>query len=361
MSKLTKTPLHNLHRSLEAKIIPFAGYEMPLQYPLGTIKEHLHCRNLAGFFDISHMGQCVVSGSSAAQELEKLVVSDIQGLTTGQQRYTLLTNENGGIIDDIIITCLPSGYRLIVNAACKEKNFKHLQQHLSKDCNFSILNDQALFALQGPSAAEIMQQLSKPASELTFMQACTDYINEKECFISRCGYTGEDGFEISIAEQHAETLAEQLLEFKQVAPIGLGARDTLRLEAGLSLYGHEINETISPIEAGLKWTLRKQNTNFLGSEVIYQQINAGATLKRVGLLIDGKIPLRQDCGLFDMYQNKIGSVTSGSYSPCLENPIALALISSDYHETEVYANIRNRQIIASITSLPFIAHRYRRT
>ncbi len=361
MPGLKKTPLYNLHLKLGAKMVTFAGYEMPLQYSAGIIQEHKHCREQVGFFDISHMGQCLITGQSVAEELEKLTPSNITGLNIGQQRYTVLTNHHGGIIDDVIITRTESGFLVIVNAACKEKDFAHIQQHLSDHCNLQVLQDQALFALQGPKTEKLMAQLSEQASNLSFMQACTSRIANMECFISRCGYTGEDGFEISIAHNSAEALAEQLLAFDEVAPVGLGARDTLRLEAGLSLYGHELTETISPVEAGLKWTFRKNATNFLGADIIKAQLGAGVSRKRVGLIIDGKLPIRKDCELFDSQNNSIGFATSGSFSPGLGKPIALALIDSHYKESTIFANVRNHSITANITPLPFIPHRYQRS
>lgn len=341
-------------------MVPFAGYEMPVQYTTGIIEEHLHCREQAGFFDISHMGQCFISGSSVAESLEKLVPSNITGLNIGQQRYGLLTNDKGGVIDDIIISRMEQGYLIIVNAACKEKDFTHLKQFLPAHCQLKILQDQALFALQGPAAASVISQLSESASNLSFMHACHAQINDKDCIISRCGYTGEDGFEISINSHDAVSLAKQLLAFQQVKPIGLGARDTLRLEAGLSLYGHEINENISPVEAGLKWTFRQNATDYIGADIIQPQLKTGAKKKRVGLMVEGKIPVRQETELFDSQQNKVGYVTSGSFSPSLKKPIALALINSRNTEQILFAKVRNRMITVNITSLPFVPHHYQR-
>ena len=360
MSKLKKTPLYRLHTDLGAKMVAFAGYEMPVQYPTGIIREHKHCREHAGFFDISHMGQCLITGPSAAEELEELTPSNIVGLKIGQQRYTVLTNAKGGIIDDIIITRTEDGFLIVVNAACKEKDFSHLKQSLSNQCQLKILYDQALFALQGPAAAKVMTELSKPASTLSFMQACTSQIANMDCTISRCGYTGEDGFEISIANQQAETLAQLILAFEQVKPIGLGARDTLRLEAGLSLYGHELTESTNPIEAGLKWTFRSSLSHFLGDKAIQSQLEQGASRKRVGLIIDGKIPVRENTELFDSQNKLIGFVSSGSFSPSLEKPIALALINRLNTEQILYAKVRNRIITAHISPLPFVPHRYQR-
>ena len=361
MSELKQTPLYSLHLSLNAKMVAFAGYKMPVQYEHGIIQEHLHCREQAGLFDISHMGQCVITGPSVAEELETLVPSNIRGLKIGQQRYTVLTNKTGGIIDDIIITRLESGFLVVVNAACKEKDFSHLKQHLSDSSKITILHDQALLALQGPAAVQVMAQLSKQASELSFMQACSSHIENRQCFISRCGYTGEDGFEISIANIHVETLAKRLLCFSDVKPIGLGARDTLRLEAGLSLYGHELSDSISPIEAGLKWTFRKDANNYLGAKFIQDQIQSGSSRRRVGLIINGKAPVRENTELFDDQNQLVGIVTSGSFSPSLGKPIALALINSEYKASTLYAKVRNRLITVNIAPLPFIPHRYQRS
>ena len=361
MSKLKKTALHNLHLKLHAKMVPFAGYEMPVSYKPGIIQEHLRCRSQAGLFDISHMGQCFISGASAAQYFEKLTPSNIVDLQAGQLKYALLTNNDGGIIDDIILFRQSSGFLVIVNAACKEKDFLHFKQHLPDSCEFTPLQNQALLALQGPAAADVMEQLNQQTSKLSFMQGCETEIDGMPCFISRCGYTGEDGFEISIANQYAEVLAEKLLAFGQVSPIGLGARDTLRLEAGLSLYGHEISESISPVEAGLKWTFRKQAAEFSGANIIQSHLKSAPPRKRVGLVVEGKIPIRQNTELFDSQGNNIGFVTSGSFSPCLEKPIALALIDSTYSDQIIYAKVRNRTLTAHTSPLPFIPHRYQRS
>ena len=361
MSELLKTPLHSLHIELGAKMVGFAGYEMPVQYPQGIIQEHLHCRTQAGFFDISHMGQFLITGTSVAEELEKLVPSNIVDLALGQQRYTILSNKSGGIIDDIIITSTEQGYLIVVNAACKEKDFSHLQQHLSPQCKLTELQDQALFALQGPAAETIMTQLSKQAAQLSFMHSCTTEISNIECIISRCGYTGEDGFEISINKRHAKSFAKQLLNFEQVRPIGLGARDTLRLEAGLSLYGHEINESISAVEAGLKWVFRKSDSDYIGKEILSPQLKEGTTRKRIGLIVEGKIPVRQNTELFNGENQLIGIVTSGSFSPTLGKPIALALINNNNNNDQtLYAKVRNRLLPVNRTQLPFVQHRYQR-
>lgn len=342
-------------------MVSFAGYDMPLHYSSGIISEHLRCREGVGFFDISHMGQYFITGDLAGKELEKLTPSNVMGLQIGQQRYAILTNKSGGIIDDIIITRTESGFLLIVNAACKEKDFIYLEQHLSDKSEIKILYDYALFALQGPSAASIMAQLSVEASNLSFMQACYTHISDIACLVSRCGYTGEDGFEISTENYYAENLANHLLAFKEVTPAGLGARDTLRLEAGLSLYGQELNESINPVEAGLTWTFRNNARNFPGADIINSQLQSGARKKRIGLIVEGKIPVRRNCALFDYQDNSIGIVTSGNFSPSIGKPIALALIDSGYNETVIYAKVRNRLMTAKISQPPFIPHRYQRS
>lgn len=341
-------------------MVPFAGYEMPVQYPMGIIKESLHCRSKAGLFDISHMGQCIISGDDVAIELEKLTPGKVSELSTNKQLYTVLTNTEGGVIDDIMITRFDDKYLLIVNAGCKDKDFKHLQTNISKQCQIKILSQQALIALQGPAAIDVMQQLNFPASELKFMQAVETDINGMACMISRSGYTGEDGFEISIANEHAEKLAKLLLSFEQVMPIGLGARDTLRLEAGLSLYGHELNEILTPVDSGLRWLVRGQD-NYLGADRIQSQLMNGADKKKLGLHIEGKIPVRENTEVFDKNNKVVGIVTSGSFSPGLGKPIAIALIESKNNDVTFYAQIRNHKITMNKTALPFIKHRYHRT
>ena len=371
---LKQTPLYNLHLKLGAKMVPFAGYHMPLQYDKGIIHEHLHCRSQAGFFDISHMGQCLILGDSAAGELERLTPSDITGLKSGKQKYTVLTNNDGGIIDDIIITRIDSGLMIIVNAACKDKDFAHLKSHLSGQCEFKELPDHALFALQGPLAATVMQKYSADAAGLSFMQACETEINGIPCTISRSGYTGEDGFEISVANQYAEQLACLLLAEDAVEAVGLGARDTLRLEAGLSLYGHELNETITPVEAGLQWVFKKSfgsaqdrsfgplRTKFPGADKILDQLQQGTEKIRAGLLVESKIPVRDGCEIINSEDNVIGHVTSGGFSPSLGKPVAMALLdpASAGLGNTLYAIVRDRKIAVTVTKLPFIPHRYHR-
>ncbi len=357
---LKKTLLYNLHLELGARMIPFFGYLMPVQYGKGTLHEHLHCRNHAGFFDISHMGQCLVLGDEAAHELGRLMPSDLTWLKSGRQRYTVLTNNDGGIMDDIIITRIDSGLMIIVNAACKDKVFKYLYSHLSRQCCFNELNTQALFALQGPAAVSVMKKFSEQAAELSFMQACGTYINGIKCNISRSGYTGEDGFEILVSNHAAEQLARLLLAEDEVEPIGLAARNTLRLEAGLCLYGHEISESITPVEAGLQWLLRKNHNQFPGADKILVQLQYGSEKIRAGLLVKGKIPVRDGSEICNSEGVAVGYVTSGSFSPSLGRPIAMALLSRDVANkgNTLYAKVRDHRIAVTVTSLPFIPHRY---
>lgn len=357
---LKQTPLYNLHLELGAKIIPFAGYLMPLQYGNGTLHEHLHCRSHAGFFDISHMGQCLILGDDAVQELGQLIPGDIAKLKPGEQKYTVFTNNDGGIMDDIIITRIESGVMIIVNAACKDKDFNYLYKQISGRCCFNELTGQALFALQGPAAAVIMEKFSAQAAELSFMQACGTYINGIKCNISRSGYTGEDGFEILVDHHYAEQLARLLLAEDGVEPIGLAARDTLRLEAGLCLYGHEIDESITPVEAGLQWLFKKGHDQFPGADKILPQLQQGSEKIRAGLLVQGKIPVRDGSEIFNNEDVAVGHVTSGGFSPTLRRPIAMALLTRTAANlgNTLYAKVRDHKIPVTVTPLPFVPHRY---
>jgi aminomethyltransferase len=356
-----QTPLYDLHLQLGAKMTTFAGYQMPVQYKNGIIREHLHCRSQAGFFDISHMGQCRVLGERAAEAMEKLTPGGIVDLKQGAQKYTVLTNAEGGVIDDIIVTRIEAGLSLIVNAGCKDKDFAYLLSQLPPDCQFEELNDLALFALQGPSAAAAIAKFSAEAGGLKFMQACAADIAGSMCHISRSGYTGEDGFEISLPQAEAQRIARLLLAEDGVEPIGLGARDTLRLEAGLCLYGHELNETISPIEAGLQWIFKKGHSDFPGAEKILAQWQTGAERVRIGLLVDGRIPVREGCEIIHQGQ-QIGYVTSGSFSPSLNRPVAMALLDRRFAGlgTTLTAMVRNSPISVTVSPLPFVPHRYLR-
>lgn len=361
-SELKQTSLYLLHLELGGKMTAFAGYQLPIQYSTGIIHEHLHCRSRAGFFDISHMGQFLLSGEYAASELERLTPSNITNLKPGQQKYTVLTNDAGGIIDDIIVNRVENGVRLIVNASCKVKDFNYLTKRLPESCQLTELNEFSLFALQGPASAAVISKFSASAARLPFMSSCETEIAGIRCIVSRCGYTGEDGFEISVANNHAETLARLLLAEKEVKPIGLGARDTLRLEAGLCLYGHELNETITPVEAGLSWLINQKRNDYPGAEKILRQLKDGSENFRVGLIGDSKIPVREGCLIFDKEDNEIGAVTSGTFSPSLSKPVAMALLNKHHCEigTQLLAEVRGQPIPVTVSALPFIPHRNHR-
>jgi aminomethyltransferase len=340
----------------------FAGYQLPIHYSHGIIREHLHCRSHAGLFDISHMGQCLILGEEAASELDRLTPSDITGLKLGQQKYTVLTNQEGGIIDDIIITRIESGLRIIVNAACKDKDFQYIASRISNRCQFVELKDQALVALQGPLAESIIKKFSALAAALPFMATCETTLDNIKCTISRCGYTGEDGFEISVANQHAEALAKLFLDENDVIPIGLGARDTLRLEAGLCLYGHELNEVVTPVEAGLVWVIKKGKNTFPGADKIFRQLQQGTEKKRVGLIVDSKQPVRENNAVYNDNGEVVGQITSGSYAPSLGKPVAMVLLDAHYCEigSRLTAKVRDQLIPVTVAALPFIPHRYKR-
>ncbi|MGR8940589.1 MAG: glycine cleavage system aminomethyltransferase GcvT [Gammaproteobacteria bacterium] len=356
---LKTLPLNALHLELGAKMAPFAGYAMPLHYDAGIIREHLHCRSHAGFFDISHMGQFSVAGDEAADALERLTPSDITGLRPGTQKYTVLTLDNGGVLDDIIVSRTASGLFIIVNAACKDTDFAYLRPHLP---GLADLNDRALFALQGPAAESVIRTFSPAAARLKFMQSAETEIDGMTCSISRSGYTGEDGFEISVGIGDAERLARLLLAQDQVAPIGLGARDTLRLEAGLCLYGHELSEAITPVEAGLAWIIKKGHDDFPGAGKILAQVQNGTEHIRAGLIVEGKAPIREGAALANDQGRSVGHVTSGSFAPSLGKPIALARIDTACAAvgTRLFAEVRSRPVALSVTGLPFVSHRYHR-
>ncbi len=355
-----RTTLYDLHLQLGAKMVEFAGYQMPVQYKDGIIKEHLHCRSQAGFFDVSHMGQFWLTGDKVAMELERLTPSAISDLVNGQQQYTVLMNAAGGVIDDVIVSRFDDGFLMVVNAACKDKDLAHLEKHSGSEIRLEVLSDRALFALQGVEAVKVLQKFSGDIAQLQFMHSCKTTIHDIDCIISRCGYTGEDGFEISLPNGQALKLAELLLNDDKVKPIGLGARDTLRLEAGLCLYGHELDETVSPVAAGLSWTFRKDFSTVLGGDRLLADRKSGTAQKRVGLLVDGKQPVRADCKLFNQQNAAIGIVTSGGFSPTLQRPIAMAYINSEEITDNpcLYANVRNKNIPITLSRLPFVAHRH---
>ncbi len=372
-ASLKRTPLYALHVELGAKMVPFAGYEMPVTFPQGLIKEHLHTREAAGLFDVSHMGQAVLSGPSHAETaaaLEALVPGEIAGLSPGQQRYTQLMNEAGGIIDDLMVTrpAAPEEdgkLMLVVNAARKEIDYAHMRAHLPAGIALSPMDDRALIALQGPAAVRIMDRLCPPAARLGCMEAAPATLNGIGCHVSRSGYTGEDGFEISVPADRAEEVARALLNFEDVMPVGLGARDTLRLEAGLCLYGHDIDEATSPVEAGLTWSIakrRRKQDGFPGAARLQEELADGPSRLRVGLELEGRAPAREGCEIVGESGEALGNVTSGSFAPSVGGPIAMGYVPRIHSEpgTPVKIIIRGTPHPAIIVPMPFVAHRYHR-
>lgn len=366
-----KTPLYDLHLELGAKMVPFAGYAMPVQYPLGVLKEHLHTREQAGLFDVSHMGQIRIKGNNLNQALEKLVPIDVAALPLFKQSYAVLTNEAGGIIDDLIITrWADDELFLVVNAGCKQDDLAHLQQHLP-DCEIEVMDQHALIALQGPQARAVMDQLAPASSALRFMSGCWSAIKlngrDVDCFITCSGYTGEDGFEISVPAEHATALCNTLLAFEPVQAIGLGARDSLRLEVGLCLHGHDMDQHTSPIEAGLLWSIspsRRPGGNkaggFLGAEAIFQQIDKGPTRKRVGLKIAGRAPVREGAELLNNAGQVVGRVTSGGFGPSLGTPVAMGYVSAEHAAlgSQVNVQLRGKSIAVEVVKMPFVSQNY---
>ncbi|WP_434985747.1 glycine cleavage system aminomethyltransferase GcvT [Vreelandella zhaodongensis] len=369
MTNLKQTPLHALHLSLGAKMVPFAGYDMPVQYPLGVKKEHEHTRQQCGLFDVSHMGQIVVSGDNVSEALESLIPADLVGLGKGEQRYGLLTSTDGCIIDDLMVVNAGDHFYLVVNAACKQQDIAHLRTNLGATHQIDVL-DRGLLALQGPQARDVMQRLCPQACELTFMQHGRFTIGGQEVWISRSGYTGEDGFEISVAADACQALAEQLLAEPEVEAIGLGARDSLRLEAGLCLYGHDMDLTTTPVEAGLIWAIAKPRrrggerpAGFPGADIILHQVQEkDHTRKRVGLVADGRAPVREGAALVDSEGNQIGEVTSGGFGPSVGKPIAMGYVGREWEAlgTTVYALVRGKQLPMVVTATPFVKPSYYR-
>ncbi len=370
---LKRTPLYAQHVALGAKMVPFAGYEMPVQYPLGILKEHLHTRSAAGLFDVSHMGQAFLMGPShaaTAAALEALVAADIASLKPGQQRYTQLLNETGGIIDDLMVTRSASEKDdgrlfLVVNASRKEVDYAHIAARLPAGVILLPAPERALIALQGPAAVGIMALLCPEAPRLGFMQATNARIGPFDCHISRSGYTGEDGFEISVADDKVAGLAELLLSREGVLPVGLGARDSLRLEAGLCLYGHDIDETTSPIEAGLAWSIQKRRRSgggFPGAKRIQEELARGPKKKRVGIRPDGRAPAREGTEILSPGGERIGVVTSGGFGPSVNGPVAMGYVEAGHAEvgTAVNLMVRGKALSAAVAPLPFVPHRYAR-
>ncbi|MDB4138978.1 glycine cleavage system aminomethyltransferase GcvT [Candidatus Thioglobus sp.] len=364
------TPLHQMHLDAGAKMVPFAGYDMPVSYPLGIKKEHNHTRQKAGLFDVSHMGQIRLSGENAKKALESIVPVDIIDLPLMKLRYALFTNKSGGVMDDLMVTNLgDEDLFLVVNAGCKNADFAHLQRTIGDDCKVEFLEDVALLALQGPLAHKVLSEIAPSISEMIFMTAKQVVINGIECLITRSGYTGEDGFEISLAAKDSEELAKLLLSNIEVEWVGLGARDSLRLEAGLSLYGHELDIHHSPVESSLGWALSKvrrtggeREGNYLGFETIMRHINEGSESKVVGLQPQGRMPVRDGAMIEDELGNNVGKVTSGGFGPSINRPIAIARLKKSYIEknSKLFALVRDKKIAVEIVSLPFVKQNYYR-
>ncbi|MFN7102555.1 MAG: glycine cleavage system aminomethyltransferase GcvT [Pseudorhizobium sp.] len=372
---LKQTPLHALHLSLGAKMVPFAGYDMPVQYTAGVMKEHLHTRAAAGLFDVSHMGQVIVKAASgtyadAAMALERLVPVDILGLKQGRQRYGFFTDDSGSILDDLMIANRGDHLLVVVNAACKEADVAYMQEHLH-GCSVTLLEGRALLALQGPKAETVIASLAPEVSTMKFMDVRDVTLSGAACIVSRSGYSGEDGFEISVPADKAEDLARALLAHQDCEAIGLGARDSLRLEAGLCLYGNDIDTTTTPIEASLEWAIQKvrrsggeREGGFPGAPRILEELTGGTSRRRVGLRPEGKAPVRSHAKLYADPEgaDEIGEVTSGTFGPTAEGPVAMGYVPSAKSEpgTQVFAEVRGKYLPLTVTALPFITPTYKR-
>lgn len=375
VAPLKQTSLHRLNLALGGRMVPFAGYEMPVQFTAGVLKEHLHTRHAAGLFDVSHMGQMLLRPKSgrlidAALALEALVPVDIAGLPEGRQRYGFFTNETGGILDDLMIANRGDHLMLVVNAACKAADEAHLRAHLSDSCEIVVL-DRALIALQGPGAAQALATLAPACAAKRFMDVGSITVVGAEYIVARSGYTGEDGFEISIPVSHAEEAVKALLAIDGVAPVGLGARDSLRLEAGLCLYGADITATTTPVEAALEWAIQpvrrrggQRAGGFPGADNILDQLANGAGRRRVGLQAEGRQPVRGGAEVFavDSGGNPIGSVMSGGFGPTLNAPVAMGYVPRALATpgATVFADVRGKRVAMTVTKLPFVAARFYR-
>jgi aminomethyltransferase len=375
-SQLKRTPLHALHVAQGGKMVPFAGYDMPVQYATGVLREHLHTRANAGLFDVSHMGQIVLRPKSgkvedAALALERLVPQDIVAIPAGRQRYAQFTNGAGGILDDLMVANFGSHLFLVVNAACKAEDEAHLRAGLSDVCTIETLENRALIALQGPKAESVLAELCADAPLMRFMDAGPRQVDGIDCFVSRSGYTGEDGFEISAPAEQAVRLAKALLANSDVLPIGLGARDSLRLEAGLCLYGHDLDTTTTPVEGALEWSIQKSRRNggaraggFSGADKILNQLEKGAPRRRVGLRPEGRAPVREGAPLFAdaASSEQIGAITSGGFGPSINAPVAMGYLPSPQAASGglVFAELRGQRLPLRIAPMPFVPNTYKR-
>ena len=364
---LKRTPLYELHRELGARIVPFAGYEMPVQYPTGILVEHAHTRNACGLFDVSHMGQVRLTarpGHDAAKAVERLVPGDIAGLAPGQQRYTQFTNAAGGILDDLMVTSTGDHLQLVVNAACKDADLAHIQATLADACEIEPMFSRGLLALQGPQAVTVLSRFAPQVAAMKFMTGAFLVIEGARCYVTRSGYTGCDGYEISTPADATDMIARKLLSHPEVKPIGLGARDSLRLEAGLCLYGHDIDTTTTPVEAGLLWSVGKERRvqgGFPGAAVIQGHIANGAPRKRVGLLPEGKAIAREGAEIV-IGGKTVGAVTSGGFAPTLGRAVAMGYVerSQSANGTRVDLLVRGKPVPAEIVPMPFVKHTYYR-
>ena len=362
---LTRTPLFVEHRALGATLVPFAGYAMPVRYGPGIMAEHTHTRTAAGLFDVSHMGQLRLTGDGAAQALERLVPGDIAGLAPWAMRYTQLTNEDGGILDDLLVTRSDDGLILVVNASCKDSDIVHLERRLDAGVDMTVLAERGLIALQGPEAAAVLERHAPECAGLGFMTAGRFTIGGVDALISRSGYTGEDGFEISLPADETAAFWRRLIAEPEVEPVGLGARDSLRLEAGLCLYGHDIDETTTPVQAGLAWSIgkrRRHEGGFPGAPRIQHELAEGPRRRRVGILPDGRAPAREGTSVLDAKDNVIGNITSGGFGPTAGGPVAMGYVAAEAAEVgrPVSLLVRGKPRPATIVKLPFVPHNYHR-
>ena len=371
MSALLHTPLHDLHVELGGKMVGFAGYEMPVQFATGVLKEHLHTRAQAGLFDVSHMGQVIIRGANAAQALEALIPVDIVGLAPGRQRYGFFTDLHGGILDDLMLTNRGDHILLVVNAARKDADIAHLRAHLDPSCTIDVVTDRALMALQGPEAEAVLATRNPGIRQMRFLDVATLDLGGAECWVSRSGYTGEDGFEISVPAAAAPQLAKTLLAHDAAAPIGLGARDSLRLEAGLCLYGHDIDTTTTPVQAALNWAIQKVRRpggaragGFLGAEAIASEWAEGVARKRVGLLPEGRAPMREGVEIYasETSTAQIGTITSGGFGPTVQRPIAMGYVATAHAATgtTLYGALRGKRLPLTVAALPFTPANFKR-
>ena len=371
---LRKTPLYDLHRDLRAKLTEFAGYEMPVQYGLGILSEHQHTRAKAGLFDVSHMGQVILRGRSyteTALALEKLLPTDVLGLEVGRQRYGLLTTNSGGILDDLMFSNKGDHIFIVLNAACKNSDIKHLKSLLEPEILVEEVLNRALIALQGPASETVLGELNPQVKNMKFMDVETLLVSGVECWISRSGYTGEDGFEISIPAADAELVTRSILSNENVEFIGLGARDSLRLEAGLCLYGHDINQATTPVEASLTWAIQKVRRangeragGFIGSKIILKQLDEGTERKRVGFLPQTRAPMREGVEVFETERSKdtIGIITSGGYGPTVGHPVAMGYIDSKYaqNKNNLFGELRGKRVPVKVSKIPFVPLNFKR-